>query len=396
HPFINAVYEGKSISFLNKMMESRNVLPLKFYDDEAAMIFHRFIKVDLCILMILAAFTITRNGFKWIAKLILCFVASLVLLEGLLSLMLIFPKLAKIGPFPLVQKIYFEEYRNYIQYEPDCAQYDPEITYTLKPGSCTFSNTEYNNKYFINHLGLRDDEGSTLKPQIILLGDSYAMGWGVDQNKTYAHVLEELSGLKVLNAGVASYATVREMRMLDRLDTSNCRTLIIHYCENDYKENNAYFSHDNTLGIMDEETYQQVIKDYQKKKQYFPGKYVFAAYRSLRKNEHKNYIPDFRRHELHKDRDYEAKIFLNALCNASHVDISRMNIIVLADETFDQSLNHIIGDYGDPAFVKNIKTVNLTEIIKPDHNFILDDHINAKGHRAIAESILKMIDTTSS
>jgi len=40
-------------------------------------------------------------------------------------------------------------------------------------------------------------------------------------------VLEKNTNRKVLNAGISSFATVREMILLNRLDTSNLKYLII-------------------------------------------------------------------------------------------------------------------------------------------------------------------------
>ena len=82
----------------------------------------------------------------------------------------------------------------------------------------------------MNRLGLRDDEASLRAPAVVVLGDSYAMGWGVAQDETIAEVIERETGLRALNAGIASYGTVREMRLLDRIDTSRLRYLVIQYC----------------------------------------------------------------------------------------------------------------------------------------------------------------------
>src|SRR4029453_16623439 len=43
--------------------------------------------------------------------------------------------------------------RDDIQYNPACARYDPDLFYTLKPGSCTFANREFSVEYRINSLG---------------------------------------------------------------------------------------------------------------------------------------------------------------------------------------------------------------------------------------------------
>src|SRR5262245_57014930 len=67
-----------------------------------------------------------------------------------------------------------------IQYSPDCSLHHDSLGYTLRPGSCTFSGPEFSNRFDVNRLGLRDDEKSLDAPEIIVLGDSEAMGWGVD------------------------------------------------------------------------------------------------------------------------------------------------------------------------------------------------------------------------
>jgi len=136
----------------------------------------------------------------------------------------------------LLSEIYIYYARCTIQYEPSCARYDRERGYMLKPGHFIFSCREFANEYRVNRFGLRDDEQSLVAPDIIVAGDSVAMGWGVDQNQTFAEILQRKSHLNVLNAGVSSYGTVREMRMLDRLDTSHLKYLIIQYHSNDFWE----------------------------------------------------------------------------------------------------------------------------------------------------------------
>ena len=74
---------------------------------------------------------------------------------------------------------------------------------------------------------MRDDEESLKAPEVIVLGDSVAMGWGIEQNETMAQQIEAMAGLKVLNAGISSYGTVREMKLLNRLDLSRVKYLVI-------------------------------------------------------------------------------------------------------------------------------------------------------------------------
>ena len=57
--------------------------------------------------------------------------------------------------------IYWKERdKDLIQFSRHCAQYDEQLTYTLRPGTCHFAGPEFSNTYDVNRLGLRDDENS--------------------------------------------------------------------------------------------------------------------------------------------------------------------------------------------------------------------------------------------
>ena len=83
-------------------------------------------------------------------------------------LSLTFPVLSRFELAVIIKKIYMNNYRNIIQFDPDSAIYDPDLTYTLKPGVFNFSNTEFNNEFRVNSIGLRDDEESLKSPKIIV------------------------------------------------------------------------------------------------------------------------------------------------------------------------------------------------------------------------------------
>ena len=122
-----------------------------------------------------------------------------------------------------------------IQYA--CGRYDPQLAYILRRRECSYEETEYETTFHPNSAGLRDDETSLHDPDIVILGDSHALGLGVSQDETFAALLEKGSGLKVLNTGVSSYGTAREMMLFRRLGISNTDYIIIQYCRNDFNEN---------------------------------------------------------------------------------------------------------------------------------------------------------------
>src|SRR3989338_1084332 len=150
------------------------------------------------------------------------------------------------------------------------------------------------------------------------------MGWGVQQNEAFPQVIEEMTGTKTLNAGIASYGTVREMMMLDRIDTSGLKYLIIQYNDNDFEENKAFYEQ-GQLQTSSYEAYQRICNFQGKLSRYYPGKNLTLIWRGLqRKISNPLRIPQNDLTGL-RDADY----FLHALRHATKVDLSHVNIVVI-------------------------------------------------------------------
>jgi hypothetical protein len=142
-----------------------------------------------------------------------------------------------------VQKhLYFNGMRNILQAHPECVEFDEDLIYKPRDGACRFDNAEF--KTVLNF----SPEGRYTGPKpkgmgIAVLGDSYAVGWGVGDEETFSAELQRLSGRPVYNLGVSSYGTVRELvrmeksGLMDKVDT-----IVIQYCDNDLRENLNYES----------------------------------------------------------------------------------------------------------------------------------------------------------
>lgn len=131
-------------------------------------------------------------------------------------------------------------YRDVIQFNRHFSSYSPELGYVLRPGSENIhAGLEYSNLYRINSLGVRDDESSLDNPGLVFLGDSFTMGWGVEQEQTYAALTEKKLGVRTLNAGISSYGTFREMVLFSKIKRDSCQLVVLQYCENDREENEA-------------------------------------------------------------------------------------------------------------------------------------------------------------
>ena len=155
------------------------------------------------------------------------------------------------------KKLYFNGLRKLWNADKNCSRFDQELLYAPLEGQCEFSNPEFKTKLNFDdnrRLNMINDQIYEDEKIIAVLGDSYAMGWGVNDDETFSYKLQKLINKKVINLGVASYGTIREIKRLksnkfyDQVDT-----VIIQYHLNDIYENK-------TLDIK--KTY--LISDYDK------------------------------------------------------------------------------------------------------------------------------------
>ncbi|MHC4512700.1 MAG: SGNH/GDSL hydrolase family protein [Planctomycetota bacterium] len=99
---------------------------------------------------------------------------------------------------------------------------DPRIRFTLSPG---FETRIGDDLYRVNDLGLRGGPVPLRKPagtrRILVLGDSYAFGFGVDEREAVGAQLQEelredFPDVAVLNMAVPGYQTGQELARLER------------------------------------------------------------------------------------------------------------------------------------------------------------------------------------
>jgi hypothetical protein len=226
-----------------------------------------------------------------------------------------------------------------------------------------------------------------------VVGDSYAMGWGVNQDETFGEVLQKKSGLKVLNTAVASYGTAREMLVLRRLDTSRLRYLIIQYCENDQEENKEFFLKGNRLHAMSPEEYERHTAENRQPKDYYLGKYLGMKLEKKWK--------EFGKKKDKKDESAagpdDVDLFLNAVMNGPQ-DLTRVQIIVFEavgkddfDRTFIGRLRERITARPYPAHIKDMNFLDITKVITREQYYVLDDHWTPAGHGAIGEALWEIV-----
>ena len=304
----------------------------------------------------------------------------------------------------VARQLYIQEL-NIIQLMPQCSQYDSELTYRLRPGMCLFSNIEYSDTFRINSAGVRDDERSLHAPEIIMIGDSYTMGWGVRHDESFPQIVEARVGKTVLDAGISSYGTAREVMSLSRYDTSRLKTLVIQYCDNDLAENDAFAAHHNSLPVMSRAGYDSLVRQQQGGRGYYFGKYVITLLKSgfydrlvVRVRRALGWAPSSAAADVHRRGKYrEAELFLNVLAN-SPVPLDRVRILVLQLNAYDNNdgeflqMLHAVAD-SEPRFAafRRIETLDLSPLLTDRDYYTLDPHISSRGQRIVAAALLRAL-----
>ncbi|MBI4423048.1 MAG: hypothetical protein HY554_04945 [Elusimicrobia bacterium] len=287
-----------------------------------------------------------------------------------------------------LQSLFREAYRfgsrPIIQMDRSCTIHHGTLTYTLRPGTCAFSGAEFETRYHINSAGLRDDEESLEAPEIIVLGDSTAMGWGVEQRDAFPSVLERKTGLKTLNAGVSSYGSVREMTLLGMLDTRRLRHLLIQYSANDFEENRMIRGPGDRLPIMDKETFERSQERFARGLGYFPGKHLLSLAKAcLRRLRDVLYgAPDV---------SGEAEAFVRVLSLLGSPRLERAQVTLFAvdrDSPFADAVRQALARGRQPRWLREAKVMDLSDIPRRENFYALDGHLAPRGHERVAEKLL--------
>lgn len=288
---------------------------------------------------------------------------------------------------------------SFIQQESEMARYDDGLFYTLRPGEFVFENREFSNEFQVNNAGLRDDEASLEYPKVIMLGDSYGMGWGIDQQKTYAQLVEKEAELTVLNAGISSYGTPRELLMLDRLKTDSLQYLIVQFCKNDIVEINTYLDNNNRLPISSEDVYDSVCQAIQSSHSYYPFKHCFQLLPHLFNEQPILTEQNTKTQKKQKSKDSQRihRGFLQLLKNSKKIPENTQIILFQLDAKADsgyyfmKTVKSILDREMGSSLQDRVSFIDFSTSFGDQHYFILDEHINEKGHRVVADSLVQFI-----
>jgi hypothetical protein len=293
---------------------------------------------------------------------------------------------------------------NLIEFDKNSSQYDPQLSYTFRPNdSFSFKNYEFDTYFRTNRLGLRDANTALEKPQVIFLGDSYTMGWGVEQHETIASQVAAQTGKKTLNAGLASYATARELMSTSKMDLSAAEFIILQYSNNDSMENASYLQNNFRLPVRSAASYDSLCRSLKARISYYPLKHTFTLVRLLirhawRKQSNADNLSSQYAGSSHDINQKTVNDFIQILA----AFLSRnpgVKVIVfdttghhIKDRRFITMLEKNVKE--DPAnnkLFQNVYYVDIADDIDEADYFILDWHLNARGYQKISRKISEKI-----
>ncbi len=262
------------------------------------------------------------------------------------------------------------------QSNEQCIEFDKDLVFVPKKTSCKLKNVEFNTTLTFDEYGRYSEHPkNSTNDGIVVLGDSHAMGWGVNDNDTFAALLEKKINKPVYNLAVSGYGTPRE---LIRLEKSNLidkvDTIIIQYCYNDYGENKNF-------RINEEDVAKQKFNIVGKSK---PISFLKKLRKSFRYSlkipidilTDKNQLMDFNDHrELLESKLKESLI------------LKDKKIIIFYVNGYDMKFKNFPNEKSNDF--KNLTYYDFDIGLK--YTYKIDGHLSDVGHRYVAKELYKIL-----
>jgi lysophospholipase L1-like esterase len=125
-------------------------------------------------------------------------------------------------------------------------RYDPDLGWTGTPNlKARFRHVDFDVLVRSDANGFRERQSTNApgpgSPLVLVLGDSFTWGWGVENGEVFTDVMQnELGSLAdIRNCGVNAYGTLQELLLLQRCLTNGLRPrfVIVMFCFNDFYDN---------------------------------------------------------------------------------------------------------------------------------------------------------------
>ena len=284
-----------------------------------------------------------------------------------------------------------------------CTQYDEDLLYRPKNGACRFANLEFDTNVTFDSFA-RLDEIKQHRINILVIGDSHAMGWGVNDTDTFAYRLEQQLNVNVVNAAVSSYGTARQFQFAEKFHKRKYDVIIVQYCDNDFGENFNFLA--NSISYPRPRTLFETMRSAAPLK--IPSLFSIAI---------NSYIQLYEKFKaiLFQNKQIDTQNKLIVTVSTAHTisspvprPINKRNWL-----THNDSLLRIVRKFrpqfaNPPILVTYANSHNRQFLNFPEHQtednihflapnltdrdyYVLDAHMNQRGHAKLAESLTEYI-----
>lgn len=292
---------------------------------------------------------------------------------------------------------YNRGFMNSVQFDSSVSQFDSQLQYLFRPGTYDFNNSEFKSVLNINSKGLRESEAFLDHPEVVFLGDSYTMGWGVEQEESFEALFEEEMEIACLNAGVSSYGTARERLLMDRLRLDSCKVIFIQYCSNDLVENYMFARNGHELAPESELRggYELYCRMNTLFKNYYPFKHVYWVFRGMSiYSGFANWLATVQAQERGEEEESvgdDHGVYLSVILKSIREKFDGEIVFFLLDAAFPDELNNQLESaVSEPGL--DIHWLDMSKIgLTPTDYFLLDPHINVSGHRKVADALMSFV-----
>ena len=298
---------------------------------------------------------------------------SIYVLSGFLLISGITPKFALIKNYQ--RNFYLFGVRNIWQSNKECIEFDEDLIFLPKKTECIFKNLEYATSISFDEYGRYSNHPFIKGSGIAVLGDSFAMGWGVNDDETFSAILEKKIDKPVYNLAVSGYGTIRELIRFEKSGLVDAvDTIIIQYCYNDWGENNNFKR--NTFQEAQEKFY--IIGNSK------PMSFLKKLRKGFRYSmtipmdiiTEKNQIMDF---EHHKKKIHEVIKRFPIL--------NEKKIILFYANGYNMKFGNFPSKKSDE--IKNLLYADFD--LGEEHFFQIDGHLTNYGHKIVAEKLSKLL-----
>jgi len=322
------------------------------------------------------------NLFKKILKFFSIFIFSYILFFFSIYIISGFLLLNKITPKQSLIKHYQRNFylniglRDIWQSHKECIEFDKDLIFIPKETSCRFKNLEFDTVITFDKFGRYSNHDLKKGSGVAVLGDSFAMGWGVNDNQTFSAILEKNINKPVYNLAVSGYGTIKELIRLEKSGLADLvDTVIIQYCYNDSGENEAYKK--------------DTLIEAKKKFNTIGNSKPISFFKKLRKSFRYSLQIPIREIKSKNNKgmnfDHHHNRLMEILRNSDVLNNKR--VILFYTNGYDMEFENFPSKKSKE--IKNLEFIDFK--LKEEHFFHIDGHLSVYGHEVIAEKLSRVL-----